>query len=150
MTFASRCGIYCGACYIICACRDDGEFLDYVSKLTKTPKEQIRCGGCLGPEEELWKNCRECEARACLKEKSLQFCYECARMEGECELYEKKAKECRKRGEDIRESMRRIQSGETDIWLKEQETKWRCPTWSKSISWYEESCHHCGAPLKSK
>jgi uncharacterized protein with PIN domain len=71
-------------------------------------------------------------------------------MEGGCELYERKTKGCLERGEDIRESMRRIQSGETDAWLKEQEAKWRCPTCNKGISWYEKTCHHCGDPLKRK
>jgi len=150
MSFVSRCGIYCGACYLFRASIDGGEFLDHVSKLTKTPKEQIRCGGCLGPEEELWKNCRKCETHACLKEKGLQFCYECAKMEGGCEQYERKAKGCLERGEDIRDSMRRIQSGETEAWLKEQDAKWRCSTCNKSISWYEKKCHHCGKPLRPK
>ncbi len=47
MNFISRCGIYCGACFIYCASRDGGKFLDYISKQTETPKEQIKCAGCL-------------------------------------------------------------------------------------------------------
>jgi hypothetical protein len=147
--FLSRCGIYCGACYIVCASRDGGELLEYVSRLTETPREQIRCGGCLGLEAELWKNCRECETRACLKAKGLQFCYECAKMEQDCERYARKAAGCLARGEDIRESMRRLRSGEAAAWLKEQDAKWRCPACHRSISWYEEKCHHCGNDLRS-
>jgi Protein of unknown function (DUF3795) len=149
MNFISRCGIYCGACYVYCASRDGGEFMDYISKQTETPKEQIKCAGCLGAEEELWKNCRKCGIRACLKEKGLQFCYECAKLDEGCERYERLKKGCFERGEDARESLRRIQSGEAEAWLKEQDAKWRCPTCNKSISWYEETCHHCGKPLKS-
>jgi hypothetical protein len=130
MNFVSRCGIYCGACFIYCASRDGGEFLDYISKLTQAPKEQIRCAGCLGPEEEIWKNCRKLG-------------------EG-CERYERLRKGCSERGEDTRESLRRIKSGETEAWLKEQDAKWRCPACKGSISWYEETCHHCASPLKSK
>jgi hypothetical protein len=85
-----------------------------------------------------------------LKEKGFQFCYECSKLGEGCEQYERVGKLCSERGEDIRESMRRIQSGEIGAWLKEQDAKWRCPTCDKSISWYEETCHHCGNPLRSK
>ncbi len=149
MNFISRCGIYCGACFIHCASRDGGKFLDYISKRTETPKELIKCAGCLGAEEELWKNCKKCGIRACLKEKGLQFCYECAKLDEGCERYERLQKGCFERGEDARESLRRIQSGDAEAWLKEQDAKWRCPTCNKGISWYEETCHHCGKPLKS-
>lgn len=112
MNFVSRCGIFCGACFIYCASRDGGEFLEYISKLTKSPKEQIKCVGCLGPDEEIWKNCRKCGIRACLKEKGFEFCYECRELDEGCGQYEKVRKMCFDRGEDIRESLRRIQSGD--------------------------------------
>ena len=147
--FVSSCGIYCGACFIYCASRDGGEFLDQVSKQTKAPKEQIKCGGCLGPEEELWRNCRKCEIRAYLRKKGLQFCYECAEFK-DCKRYERLRKGCSERGEDTLEALRRFQAGEAEVWLKEQDAKWRCPSCNKGISWYEENCHHCGRPLKSK
>lgn len=35
----SRCGIYCGACYIYRAQRDGGEFLDHVAAWQKAPRE---------------------------------------------------------------------------------------------------------------
>lgn len=150
MSFISRCGIYCGACFIYYASKDGGEFLDHISKQTKTPKEQIRCAGCLGPEEKVWQNCRKCGIRACLNEKGFQFCYECAELEEGCEKYERVRELCLERGEDIRESLRRIQSGEAYAWLEEQDAKWRCPTCNKRISWYEATCHHCGNLLRSK
>jgi hypothetical protein len=50
----SRCGIYCGACYIYRAQRDGGEFLDHLAGWQKAPKEKVRCCGCLGPLEEMW------------------------------------------------------------------------------------------------
>jgi hypothetical protein len=132
--------------YSLC-CRDGRESLDLISKLTGAPKEQIRCAGCLGPEEEIWRNCRKCGIRACLKEKGFRFCYECAKLDEGCEHYDRLKKRCSERREDAREALRRIQIGETETWLQEQDAKWRCPTCKNSVSWYEETCHHCGSKL---
>ena len=49
--------------------------------------EDISCGGCLGPDEELFHGSRNCEARRCCLARGFHSCAECA--ESECRLLEK-------------------------------------------------------------
>ncbi len=39
--------------------------------------EQISCGGCLGPDDELFHTSRACKTRRCCRSKSLDNCAEC-------------------------------------------------------------------------
>ncbi len=41
------------------------------------PAEQISCGGCLGPDDELFHAIVNCRARLCSREKKLSSCAEC-------------------------------------------------------------------------
>ena len=144
----SRCGIYCGACYVYLAYKEGGGFLDSISEKLMVPKDEIRCEGCTGPTESLWQNWRECRLLPCLEERGYEFCFECPEFEeASCDKYEGLSRFCLERGEDIRASMRRIGNGGADAWLMEQDRKWRCSQCGEPISWYEETCHHCGEPI---
>ncbi|MBM3292695.1 DUF3795 domain-containing protein [Candidatus Bathyarchaeota archaeon] len=51
LNLITRCGIYCGACYIYRAERDDGDFLSEVAKQQKSNPNEIKCNGCFAPNE---------------------------------------------------------------------------------------------------
>ncbi|MBN2336678.1 DUF3795 domain-containing protein [Candidatus Bathyarchaeota archaeon] len=143
----SRCGIYCGACYVYRAQRDGGRFLAETADRQGVPEETVRCDGCTGAEEHLWKNCALCGIRDCLREKGLEYCYQCNEFrEGTCDDYERLSEFCGRRGEDIRESMNSIRKAPDD-WLCEQREKWSCGACGEPYSWYETFCHHCGSDL---
>ena len=143
----SRCGIYCGACYVYRAERDGGEFLNETAERRGVAIDEVSCMGCMGPEETLWVNCARCRVRGCLKEKGLEFCYQCREFqEGSCTYYERLAEFCAKRGEDIRGAMVETEK-DPDAWLKAQDERWRCGSCGGPYSWYEETCHHCGSDL---
>lgn len=146
-SLVSKCGIYCGACFVYRAFNDGGKFLADLSRELKVSKEEIRCNGCFAPTHKLWRNCKNCVISSCLEEKGYRFCYECSGFDGSCEKYEKIARLCSERGEDIRESLCRIEAGKTLAWLAEQDRKWRCSKCAGPISWYEKTCHHCGQRL---
>lgn len=40
--------------------------------------EHISCGGCFGPDEELFHTCRKCEARRCCRSKGFVTCADCS------------------------------------------------------------------------
>ena len=145
----SRCGIYCGACYIYRAFKDRGRLLEIIAENVKAPKEEIHCNGCLGPTEDLWRNCRNCQIRSCLQQKKLAFCFDCPEFErSSCSKYESLCEFCMERDEDIREALMRIRAGDGDRWLEEQNSKWRCAECGGSVYWTEETCHHCGKPIR--
>jgi len=144
----SRCGIYCGACYVYRAERDGGEFLRETAERQKVEPGEVKCNGCLGPDDQRWKNCKGCKTERCLDGKGLTFCYECEEFRDKtCEHYDMLACFCARRGEDTRMNLVRMKA-DLDGWLGEQGEKWRCGRCGGPISWYEESCHHCGADLK--
>lgn len=41
------------------------------------PAENISCGGCLGPDDEVFHTCRACRARRCSRDKGFDSCAEC-------------------------------------------------------------------------
>jgi len=146
-----RCGLYCGACAIHRAYKDDGEYLKQRAERFKCPPEKVRCEGCMALTPQCWGN--GCKIVQCLNGKNLQFCYECDEFERRtCEKYEKLAKDYLESGEDMRANLARIKRGETEEWLRESEQKYKCPECRKPLSVYETKgkCHHCGADLSSK
>ncbi len=54
--------------------------------LNETP-EHISCGGCWGPDDELFHTSRTCQARRCCRCKSFSSCAKCP--ETKCQLLEK-------------------------------------------------------------
>ncbi len=143
----SRCGIYCGACYVYRAERDCGDFIREVAEWQKVELEQIKCNGCLAPIEEKWPNCQKCYPGKCLQEKGFNFCYECDKFwDYSCEIYKNLEEFCDKRGENIRQNLIKIMADALK-WLEEQREKWRCDSCGETYSWYDETCHNCGKML---
>lgn len=144
----SRCGIYCGACYVYRAERDGGEFLRRVTEWQKVRPDEVHCLGCGGPEGEMWVNCRLCPVRGCLGEKGFGTCAECGEFaDGSCERYEGLAAFCSRRGEDVRASVAWL-SRDPEGWLAGMGERWRCASCGRMFSWYDEVCHNCGADLE--
>ena len=147
----SKCGIYCGACYVYRAFKDQGKMLDETAQRLKVPKEEIKCNGCLGPAEDLWRNCRRCQITACLREKNLGFCHECPSFENHsCPKYEGLSEFCLRRGENAREALMRIKAGDADGWLEEQDRKWRCTMCGSPIWWEQKICYQCGQSISKR
>jgi hypothetical protein len=78
----AACGVLCSGCPSF---RDRNDGIDQqeaavawrrISGL-KQKAEDISCGGCLGPEDQLFRTCRNCKARRCCRKKGLRSCAEC-------------------------------------------------------------------------
>lgn len=146
-----KCGLYCGACGIYRAYKDDGEFLKRLAESFKCLPEKVRCEGCGALTPECWGN--DCKIVLCLRSKGLEYCYQCSQYETlSCEKFEKIAEGYLEDGEDVRANFERIRKGETEEWLKESEQKFRCPTCGKSLPVYglRGKCYHCGADVPKK
>jgi predicted RNA-binding Zn-ribbon protein involved in translation (DUF1610 family) len=146
----SRCGIYCGACYVYRAERDCGDFLRHVAEWQNVELDEVKCNGCFAPDEEKWPNCQKCWPAKCLKEKKLDYCYQCDSFwDYSCDHYKGMEDFCAKRGENIRQNMVKMMSDKQKF-LADQDKHWRCPSCGEPYSWYEKTCHHCGKSLKRK
>jgi len=58
-----RCGLYCGACSIYRAYKDNGEYLKRIATRFKCSPEKVRCEGCQILTPEFWGN--DCKIVQC-------------------------------------------------------------------------------------
>jgi hypothetical protein len=81
----SACGVLCSACPAYLAAskgiayqRRVADAWRRIYHLNEKPAN-ISCGGCLGPDDQVFHTCRRCQARRCFRSKGLEGCAECAR-----------------------------------------------------------------------
>lgn len=142
-----KCGLYCGACSIFRAQRDNPRLREAIANGVKCSVDAVRCQGCGGLTTECW--CYGCKILACLKKKQYDYCYQCNEfVVRSCSLYQKLADDYQEAGEDIRKNLLMIKQGKVNEWLKEQELKYSCPSCHQPISVWDEKCYHCDYQLK--
>jgi len=138
-----RCGLYCGACSIYRAYKDDGEYLSKLAQFFKCPPEKVRCEGCQALTPECWGN--DCKIVQCTNIKGFSFCYECPQFDDRsCEKYEELAKRYLEDGVDVRANLARVKSGRIEEWLRECRERFRCPHCKKPLPEGSKKCYHCG------
>jgi hypothetical protein len=74
----SECPAFGGAAKGLAHQRRTVEAWRRIYGLSETPR-RITCGGCLGPDEELFHTSRNCAARRCCRRKVLSSCAQCPR-----------------------------------------------------------------------
>jgi hypothetical protein len=75
------CGLYCGACGVYIATRDNNEkFRAVMGKLYGTTPEETHCVGCMqaDPSKKRYKYCNYCPIRNCVTSKGYYSCHQCA------------------------------------------------------------------------
>jgi hypothetical protein len=144
-----RCGLYCGACGIYRAYKDNGKYLQRLAERFKCLPEKVRCEGCMVLTPDSWGY--NCKIVKCLRSKGLEFCYQCSEYEKEtCEKFEKLAKSYLEEDEvDLRTNLERVKKGEIEEWLQESEERYKCPVCREplSVGTIKKECYHCGADL---
>ena len=142
-----RCGLYCGGCPVYLGARGDEDARSHAINEWKVPPENISCGGCgaLTPES----MGSQCVVVPCLESKGYEYCTECAEAsEGSCEKFGRTVNFLKGLGEDAMGNLKRIQAGEADEWLSEQEKRWSCPECGSPFFWEATKCPRCGEPVK--
>ena len=74
------CGLYCGACGVYLATRDNNEkFKTIMGGLYGTKPEDTECLGCMQtqPSDALYCLCEQCDIRKCVKSKGYYSCHQC-------------------------------------------------------------------------
>ena len=145
------CGLYCGACSIYRATRDENEqkLKDFARGLTaRTGKyfsvDDVRCDGCLGKGQlDLW--CRNCQIRLCKKLQSTRVrCSDCN--EFPCNRLTNFRDDGMKHHIEITENLEHVQRIGIEAWAKHEEKRWTCPRCKAILSWYDPSCPSCETP----
>jgi hypothetical protein len=143
-----RCGLYCGACVIYRAERDEQKWRKQLAERWDCPEEKIRCNGCGALTPNCWG--RECKFIKCLKEKGYKFCCECPNYESKtCEIFEKFSKRyLEENGVDLRKNLAMITAGKVDEWLTTSEKLFTCTFCGKHTAIGATKCHHCQRDIK--
>lgn len=74
------CGLYCGACGVYIATRDNNQkFKTVMGNLYGTKPEDTACLGCMqsDPPKKLYGYCSMCSIRDCVKSKGYYSCHQC-------------------------------------------------------------------------
>ncbi|MDD1768889.1 MAG: DUF3795 domain-containing protein [Methanomassiliicoccales archaeon] len=141
---AAYCGLYCGSCETFRAWKDkDAALLMKEAEESGRPVEEIRCDGCKSSDVIFW--CRQCKIKDCAVGRGFQFCSECGDFPCRFVL---EFEASRLHHEGVISELRRIREIGVDEWLAGQDRKWRCPSCSGRITFYDERCRDCGSVIK--
>ena len=138
-----KCGLYCGACGIYRAERDDQEWRRRMAEHFKCSVEKVRCNGCGALTLNCWGF--DCKFVKCLRERRYEFCYECIDYKNRsCEKFEKFSKEYLEEDDvDLRKNLAMIKDGKVEEWLASSEKFYTCKFCGKPVTTGAKKCHHC-------
>lgn len=142
----AACGLYCGACYHYRASFYDSGRLSAEAARRGRDVEGFTCRGCRSGALYIHDGCARCDIRACADEKGIPHCGLCA--EFPCGRLRAFQTDGRVHHLEILTQLERLREAGPERWLAGQARRWQCAC-GESYTWYEETCHHCGAPLSS-
>ncbi len=146
---AGRCGLYCGSCIIYRAERDSQQLREEISRENGCEPEDVHCSGCQSvlidgwDSDDVWG--KNCEIVRCLESKELSTCHGC---EVKCHSFQDWYEHMLEYGEDLKQNLKRINCGDLDAWLEEEEEKWSCKACGKPLIINLDRCHMCGESIR--
>ena len=138
-TLAAACGLFCEACSIYIASREDPDRLALIAAGFGQTREDTYCEGCRAERRALY--CRSCKMSACAAERGLAFCGDCPRYP--CAEIEAFGREYPHRAH-IHEDLQRISDIGSEAWMEETRRRYACPACGTINSAYDLSCRRCG------
>ena len=144
---AGVCGLYCGACTLYRALRDQNQ--ERLEKLAKNMSErwgmstdEMQCDGCLSGGK-LMPYCQQCKISLCAEEKpGVTRCSDCP--DFPCSLITNFNNDGVAHHGAVFENIRRQQKVGVEEWLQEEYERMRCQFCGVSLDWYAKVCHRCG------
>jgi len=150
---AAPCGLYCGACSIyVAGKRGDSKRLEQMaSGLAQyygraLEMKDLACEGCLS--EIVALHCRDCAIRYCAIEKGYSHCAQCSVFP--CKQINDFNNDGMLHHGEILNNIKRQRDIGIDVWIEEQEERWRCPKCTCTVDWYSDQCPDCGTAIECK
>lgn len=144
---AAVCGLYCGACSLYRARRDNNrerleEIVKNMTERRQVKPEDIDCDGCLSGGH-LMPYCRNCKIRLCaISIPGVTWCSDCPNFP--CSIIASFNNDGVRHHAEVFKNIRRQQKVGVDEWLQEEYEQWRCQFCGVSLDWYAQTCHRCG------
>lgn len=142
-SLAAVCGAYCGACPVYRAwAAQDRPRLEDLARSLGVPTDRVLCTGCRTPAAFCFGG--DCGIKQCARARGVAFCVECA--EYPCDKIRALQAAAPYRaalGRDVR----RLTEAGVSVWLREEDSRWRCPGCGAPVAAGIDACPRCGSPL---
>jgi len=138
-TLAAVCGLYCEACTLFIATKEDPERLKGLAKRFQLSEEAVKCYGCRSAKRGPY--CEKCKMFSCAAERGIDFCVECA--EYPCGDLKQFQSEMPHRIE-LWDNLEQIGAVGYEQWLKDIRWNYTCPQCRSINSAYDSNCRKCG------
>ncbi len=136
---AAVCGLYCRACSLFIATREDPVRLKFLAERFGLTEEEIKCSGCRSKKRGPY--CTVCFMKPCAADRGIDFCVECT--EYPCFELERFQRE-RPHRADLWEDLEQIGALGAERWQEWVREKYLCPTCGTINSAYDLKCRKCG------
>lgn len=144
-----KCGLYCGACTIYRAERDNPDLRKKIADHYKCSEDQVCCQGCGGLTDACWGN--GCKIVLCVNAKGIKSCYECENYHNsDCEKFMSMYQSYLTEGVDLRSNLNRINAGEAETWLSDSSAYFRCPFCGHPLHVGAKICPSCAKNIVNK
>lgn len=138
-TLAAVCGLYCEACTLFIATKEDPSRLKGLAARFQLSEEAVKCYGCRSAKRGPY--CEKCKMCSCAAEREIDFCVECANYP--CDDLKQFQSEMPHRIE-LWDDLEQIRSVGYKEWLEKVRGNYTCPQCRSINSAYDSKCRKCG------
>lgn len=138
-TIAAVCGLYCAACTLFIATKEDPARLKGLAARFQLSEEVITCYGCRSTKRGPY--CETCKMFSCAAERGIDFCIECS--EYPCDGLKQFQSE-RPHRIELWDNLEQIRAMGYKHWLKSIQGHYTCPKCRSINSAYDSICRKCG------
>jgi hypothetical protein len=135
---AAYCGLYCGACEILIAIKNNK--LEEKAREWQRRPEDMNCSGCKSSVTNVF--CTDCTFKNCAKSKGISFCSEC--QDYPCKQLLDFQADRFPHHKIILKNLDSIHILGMTTWLDRQKNRWSCPKCGTEFAWYSTQCSSCG------
>lgn len=135
---AAVCGLYCEACSLFIATKEDPARLKGMAIRFQVSEEAVKCYGCRSSKRGPY--CEKCKMFSCAAERGIDFCVECAQYP--CSDLKQFQSE-RPHRIELWDDLEQIRAMGYKHWLKNIRQNYTCPQCRSINSAYDSKCRKC-------
>jgi hypothetical protein len=136
---AAVCGLYCEACTLFIATKEDPARLKGLAHRFQLSEEAVKCYGCRSAKRGPY--CEKCKMSSCAAERGIAFCVECG--EYPCAELTRFQSE-RPHRIELWDDLEQIKAKGYKHWLRQIRDNYACPRCQSINSAYDLRCRNCG------
>ncbi len=136
---AGVCGLFCEACTLFIATKEDPARLKGLATRFQLSEEAVKCYGCRSAKRGPY--CEKCKLFSCAAEKGIDFCIECE--DYPCSDLKQFQFE-RPHRIELWDDLEQIKTMGYEFWLENIRINYTCPQCQTLNSAYDLKCRKCG------